>query len=62
AVMTLLMAVCAVALHQGMKLTSADISFQLLLTVCVSAALYGLLLIKMYPQAAGKLLRRGRSS
>lgn len=62
AVMTLLMAVCAVALHQGMKLTSADISLQLLLTVCVSAALYGLLLIKMYPQAAGKLLRRGRSS
>ncbi|WP_423059860.1 teichuronic acid biosynthesis protein TuaB [Bacillus safensis] len=62
AVMTLLMAVCAVALHQGMKLTTADISLQLLLTVCVSAALYGLLLIKMYPQAAGKLLRRGRSS
>lgn len=62
AVMTLLMAVCAVALHQGMKLTSADISLQLLLTVCVSAALYGLLLIKMYPQSAGKLLRRGRSS
>ncbi|MGI1828613.1 teichuronic acid biosynthesis protein TuaB [Bacillus safensis] len=62
AVMTLLMAVCAVALHQGMKLTSADISLQLLLTVCVSAALYSLLLIKMYPQAAGKLLRRGRSS
>ncbi|MCW4645119.1 MOP flippase family protein [Bacillus safensis] len=62
AVMTLLMAVCAIALHQGMKLTSADISLQLLLTICVSAALYGLLLIKMYPQAAGKLLRRGRSS
>ena len=62
AVMTLLMAACAVALHQGMKLTSADISLQLLLTVCLSAALYGLLLVKMYPQIAGKLLRRGRSS
>ncbi len=62
AVMTLLMAACAVALHQGMKLTSADILLQLGLTICVSAALYGLLLIKMYPQVAGKFLRRGRSS
>lgn len=62
AVMTLLMAACAVALHQGMKLTSADITLQLGLTICVSAALYGLLLIKMYPQVAGRLLRRGRSS
>ncbi|PAC81939.1 MOP flippase family protein [Bacillus pumilus] len=62
AVMTLLMAACAVFLHQGMKLTSADILLQLGLTICVSAALYGLLFIKMYPQVAGKLLRRGRSS
>ncbi|MGG0681622.1 MOP flippase family protein [Bacillus altitudinis] len=62
AVMTLLMAGCAVAVHQGMKLTSADILLQLLLTICLSAALYSLLLVKMYPQVTGKLWRRGRSS
>ncbi|EFD2729224.1 colanic acid exporter, partial [Escherichia coli] len=61
AVMTLLMAGCAVAVHQGMKLTSADILLQLLLTICLSAALYSLLLVKMYPQVTGKLWRRGRS-
>ncbi|MDM5299622.1 MOP flippase family protein [Bacillus pumilus] len=62
AVMSLLMAACAVAVHQGMKLMSADVLLQFLLTVCVSAILYSLLLLNMYPQVAGKLLRRGRSS
>ncbi|WGI63617.1 hypothetical protein QEN29_25940 [Escherichia coli] len=62
AVMTLLMAACAVTIHQGMKLTSADILLQLLLTIGLSAVLYSLLLVKMYPQMAGKLWRRGRSS
>lgn len=54
--------VCAIAVHQGMKLTSADILLQLLLTICLSAALYSLPLVKMYPQVTGKLWRRGRSS
>ncbi|MFJ5964403.1 teichuronic acid biosynthesis protein TuaB [Bacillus sp. NPDC093026] len=61
-VMTLLMAVCAFAVHQGLKLTLANSLIQLILTVFLSAALYSLLFLKMYPRIAGKLLRRGRSS
>ncbi|MGE6630242.1 teichuronic acid biosynthesis protein TuaB [Bacillus sp. NPDC077027] len=60
--MSVIMAGFAFLLHQGMKLTHADVTIQLGVTVLLSAILYGMLMMKMYPNVTSKMVGRGRSS